>query len=73
MQITLNVDDKKAAFFLELLQNFGDFVSIESSNQPHAISDAHKEILDARLASYEGNPNNLLDWETVENELEASL
>ncbi|MEL6717187.1 MAG: hypothetical protein AAFP82_00565 [Bacteroidota bacterium] len=46
MQITLNVEDKKAAFFLELIQNFEDFVSIESAS---ALPESSKPLEDQLL------------------------
>ena len=34
MKITLHIDDQKAAFFLELLQNFKRFVRVEKVEMP---------------------------------------
>ncbi len=33
MKITLNIKDSKAAFFLELLENFEEFVTIENTEE----------------------------------------
>jgi len=33
------------------------------------ITDAHKAIIDGRLADYRANPDNALDWEDVKREL----
>lgn len=39
-------------------------------SQESDISNAHKELLDQRMASYENDPDNLLEWEAVMKELE---
>ena len=72
MKITINIKDSKAAFFLELLQNFEEFVTIEKAEEVK-LSKAHKKLLDKRLANYQKNPKDLLNWETVKKELEKSL
>jgi hypothetical protein len=33
------------------------------------ISDEHKSILNERIAEYEANPDNAIDWETLKAEL----
>ncbi|MEM8528584.1 MAG: hypothetical protein AAGG68_28355 [Bacteroidota bacterium] len=73
MKITLKVEEAKADFFLELLHNFEDFITIESTTAPD-LTPMHKEILDERLdLFYKAEPEDLLDWEEVEKELAASL
>ena len=37
-----------------------------------ALSKAHKTLLDQRIASYEENPDQLLDWRAVQQEIEHS-
>jgi Putative addiction module component len=64
MKITLNFPDNKAAFILELLRNL-KFVSIEKTED---IPQWHKDILDERIAEYEKNPNDLIDWEDIQKE-----
>ncbi len=64
MTITLNFPDSKAAFIIELLQNL-KFVHIEKDED---LSDWHKEILDERNAEYEQNPNDLIDWVTIQKD-----
>lgn len=49
MKITLDIKDSKAAFFLELLQNFEEFITIEKAEDV-VLSKAHKKLLDSRLA-----------------------
>jgi putative addiction module component (TIGR02574 family) len=41
--------------------------------QESGLSDAHKALLDERMASYESDPENVLDWETVMKELEKEF
>lgn len=41
--------------------------------QEGTISDAHKALLDNRIASYEQNPDQLLDWDDVMKELEEGV
>jgi len=72
MKITLDIKDSKAAFFLELLQNFEDFITIENAEEV-VLSKAHKKLIDNRLAKYKKNPNDLLDWDKVQNELEQTM
>ena len=38
--------------------------------QEPELSEAHKALLDDRIASYEANPNRLLDWDDAMKELE---
>lgn len=41
--------------------------------QQEVISDAHKALLDERIASYENDPEYVLDWDHVMDELEKGL
>ena len=72
MKITIDIKDSKAAFFLELLQNFEEFITIEKAEEV-VLSKAHKKLLDTRLAKYQKNPKDLLDWDKVQTELEQTL
>jgi Putative addiction module component len=71
MKLTIHIKENKAAFFLELLQNFKDFITIEKvqEGESEPLSKEHQAILDARLKSYRDNPDGLLDWEEVHREL----
>lgn len=51
---------------LKKLQSFKRLQELE-------LSDAHKALLDERIASYASDPENVLDWETVMKELEKDL
>ena len=41
--------------------------------QQGTLSDAHKNLLDERITSYEKDPDNVLDWDSVMKELEEGL
>ncbi|WP_162340435.1 MULTISPECIES: addiction module protein [Cyclobacterium] len=51
---------------LEQLQAF-------KHRQEGGLSDAHKGLLDERIASYEKDPGKALDWDDVMKELEKDL
>ena len=57
MKITLNIKDSKAAFFLELLQNFEGFITIEKTEQvvvnKVAVKNAPPETPEQTLLSEE--------------------
>lgn len=50
---------------LEKLQAF--------KHQQEELSESHKALLDERIASYEKNPDNVLDWDDVMKGLEKDL
>ena len=70
MKLTINIKDHKAAFFVELIKSL-DFVSIENAQDLEGIvlTPEEKDILDQRLASYKTDPDNLIDWDNIKNEL----
>ena len=41
--------------------------------QETQLSEAHRALLDERIASYESNPSNVIDWETISKELEKEF
>lgn len=69
MKITLDIQESKLAFFLELIKNFS-FVKLVKESEVEALSPAHKSILDERLSALETNSESLLDWDEVQAELE---
>ena len=74
MKLTINIKDHKAAFFLELLQNFEDFISIEETEEDGAtLKKEHKILLDKRLKKYKKNPENLMDWEDARKEFKKKI
>ncbi len=69
MKITLDIQESKLAFFLELIKNFS-FVKLVKMPETEGLSTVHKAILDERLSAIEANPDSLLDWDEFETELE---
>lgn len=69
MKITLEIQETKLAFFLELIKNFS-FVKVVKTPETEGLSPVHKSILDERLSAMEANPGSLLDWDEFETELE---
>lgn len=51
---------------LEQLQAF-------KKSQEEGLSDSHKALLDERIAAYEKDPENVLNWDDVMKELEKDL
>lgn len=74
MKITVNINEQKIAFFIELLRNL-DFVTIESAQEIDGteLSKEHKLILDQRLASYKSDPNGLFDWEDFKDDMNQKM
>ncbi len=48
-------------------------LQIFKAQQEKGLSDAHKALLNERLASYKNDPTNVLDWEEVMEEIEKGL
>jgi hypothetical protein len=63
MRLTLNINDQKAMFFLELIRTF-DFISIETESSD-GLSPAHKALLDQRLLKYHEQKKENLSWEAA--------
>ncbi|MCU0401404.1 MAG: addiction module protein [Algoriphagus sp.] len=54
---------------LALLKKLQAFKKLQETQ----LSDAHQKLLDERMASYEKDPNNTMDWEEVSKELEKEF
>ena len=54
---------------LAILKKLQAFKQLQESG----LSEAHKALLDERMASYESDPKNVLDWEIVMKELEKEF
>ena len=54
---------------LVLLQKLQAFKKLQESQ----LSEAHKKLMDERIASYKNNPSNVLEWEDVRKDLEKEL
>ncbi len=63
MQLTLEVQEDKLAFFLELIRNFS-FIKVDEANK-FALSEELLAIVEERLATYEADSDNVVTWEQV--------
>lgn len=63
LNLKVNVEDKKAAFLLELIRSL-DFVSFVD-NETDEITDDLKRILDERLAAHEAEPHAGMTWDAL--------
>lgn len=75
MKLIIDIKDHKAIFFLELMNSFKEFVTIEEAGslEDSVLSREHKAILDVRLAAYKKEPDNLVDWDIFQAELEQGV
>ncbi len=62
-QITLNIQDNKFPFFVELIESM-DFVNIQ---EDFDIPEEHKKIVMERMKKSKENPERLLDWDSVKD------
>ncbi len=53
------------------LKRIGDFVERSNFEDNYVVSDAHKVILDQRLAIHLKNPTSGKDWSDLRSELSA--
>jgi putative addiction module component (TIGR02574 family) len=63
MQLTLEVQEDKLAFFLELIRNFS-FIQLNEADKL-LLSEELLAIVEERLAAYEAAPDNVITWEQV--------
>lgn len=63
-EITLKIPEKKFSFFIELFKQLG--LEITSTVE---IPDWQKEEVLQRMERSKANPERLLDWSTVQEEL----
>lgn len=67
-QLTLNIEDNKYPFFLELLESM-DFVRVQ---EEFDVSEEHKQMVRNRLKEIENKPERLLDWDKVKHQIKLS-
>lgn len=67
MRLTLDIQEDKIAFFLELIRNF-DFVRLDEADK-FSLHPEHLSILEERLADYEAAPDNFISWEAVKSNI----
>lgn len=56
------------SFFLELIRNF-KFVRLNVVDNVE-LNEEHIAILEERLASYEADPDNVIEWKTINDKYE---
>lgn len=71
-QFTITVPDNKISFFIELIKSI-DFLKINEPDVMLEIPDWHKSIIDKRLKEYRENPENVIDWEVAQKQIEELL
>ncbi len=64
MKVTLNIEDSKAAFLMELLRSL-DYVTIDSENQE--VPEWHKQIVLDRIKS--SKPEDYVPWNEAKKNL----
>lgn len=63
MRLTLDIQEDKLAFFLELIRNFS-FIKLDEADKL-LLSEELLAIVEERLAAYEADPDNVITWEQV--------
>ncbi len=65
MKVTLNIDDSKAAFLLELLGSL-DYVTIDTDEQME-VPEWHKEIVRQRIK--DAKPEDYITWDEMKKKI----
>ena len=61
-EITVKIPEKKLDFFMELVNQLGIEVSHEID-----VPEEHKNIVRERIKKSNSNPEQLLDWNRIQN------
>lgn len=71
-QISIHIPDTQVSFMMELLQKF-DFVKIDAPavDKGFVLTEAQKKAVEAERAACKKNPDYLLDWDSVKNNLKV--
>lgn len=69
-QITLNIEERKIEFFMELIENL-DFVNVELEEA--GVMEWHKKIVQERLEAYKLNPDSAIEFDSAIDEIEKEL
>ena len=72
MRVTLEIDDKKASFFLELLKSFRDFVRIEQSQIKSSDTNLNPLSFSGIFEDMEGNLFEELTGDLHQNRIRAN-
>ncbi|MBL4651909.1 MAG: addiction module protein [Flavobacteriales bacterium] len=65
MKVTLDIQDSKAAAFLNFIKSL-DFITVKEESG-FVLSDNHISILEERKADYESGKSQSLSWEEVKD------
>lgn len=70
----MNLELEKKQIITELLQVNDEWIlkaikKLLDIDEDYEIREEHKKILDERIAEFEANESDILDWETVKKEL----
>ena len=71
-QISFRIPDTQVSFMMELLQKF-DFVKIDTPvvDNGFVLTEVQKKEVEAERAASKKNPDYLLDWDGVKNNLKV--
>jgi len=67
--ISIELLNDNALSLLKELEVLNILRLVKTEEAAEEIADAHKAIIDGRLADYRANPDSALDWEETKNEL----
>jgi len=67
--ISIELLNDNALSLLKELEVLNILRLVKTEEAAEEITDAHKAIIDGRLADYRANPDSALDWEDVKREL----
>ena len=70
MKLTLEIQEEKLSFFLELIRNF-NFVRVDTADKL-TLTQEHLDILEERLAAYEAAPDDVITWEEVRSAVKST-
>ncbi len=71
-QISIHIPDTQVSFMMELLQKF-DFVKIDTPDVDNGfvLTETQKKSVEAERAACKEDPDYLLDWASVKNNLKV--
>lgn len=70
MKITLDINDNKAAAFINFIKSL-DFIKVEVPEQEFIQSQMNE--VNKRLEEHENNPSNAIDFDIAMDEIEKEL
>ena len=70
MKITLDVNDNKAAAFINFIKSL-DFINVETLD--HDLTQDQMNEVNKRLDKHKNNPSNAIDFDIAMDEIEKEL